>query len=91
MAGLMRLRVVPVEGEPYEVPITPKVIVAAEREFGKGLSELFGENARYESLCWAAWKGSQFTQRTTQPFDEWLDGVDAVEAGEEPRVPLETR
>lgn len=91
MAALMRLRVVPTGGEPYEVPVTPKVIVAAERQFAKPMTQLFGENASYEALCWAAWKGSQQAGRIVKPFDEWLDDVDSIEAGEEPRVPLETR
>jgi hypothetical protein len=24
-----------------------------------------------------------------KPFDEWLDDIDSIEAGDEPRVPLE--
>ena len=91
MAALMRLRVVPSEGEPYEVSVTPKVIVAAERQFAKPMTQLFGDNASFEALCWAAWKGSQQAGRVVKPFDEWLDDVDSIEPGEEPRVPLETR
>jgi len=89
MAALMRLRVVPAQGEPYEVNITPKVIVAAERQFTKPMSQLFGENALFEALCWTAWKASQTSGIIVKPFDEWLDDIDSIEAGEEARVPLE--
>lgn len=86
----MRLRVVPSEGEPYEVPVTPKVLVAAERQFGKSMTQLFGESPSYEALCWAAWKGSHVAGRIVKPFDEWLDDIDSIDGSEEPRVPLGT-
>ena len=89
MAALMRLRVVPAKGEPYEVPVTPKVIVAAERQFAKPMTQLFGQDASYEALCWADWKGSHVSGHVVKPFDEWLDDIDSIEAGDEPRVPLE--
>ncbi len=91
MAALMRLRVVPSTGEPYEVNITPKVIVSAERNFGKPMSQLFGDQASFEALCWAAWKGTHASGRVVKPFDEWLDGVESIEAGETNPVPLENR
>ena len=89
--ALMRLRVTLNEGEPYEVPVTPKVIVAAERQFAKPMTQLFGEAASFEAISWAAWKGSQQTGRVVKPFDEWLDDIDSITPVEEPRVPLETR
>ena len=89
MAALMRLRVIPTNGDPYEVPLTPKLIVAIERQFSKPISDLFGQTASFETLCWAAWKGSQNIGKPVKPFDEWLNDLDSIEAGEEPRVPLE--
>jgi hypothetical protein len=90
MAALMRLRVVPQQGDAYEVNIIPKVIVEAERHFAKPMTDLFGESALFEALCWAAWKATMVSGRSVQPFDEWLNGIDSVEAGEMERVPLET-
>jgi hypothetical protein len=90
MAALMRLRVIPAQGDAYEINITPKVIVEAERHFAKPMSDLFGESASFEALCFAAWKGCQISGRSNKTFDEWLDEVDSIEAGEQPRVPLET-
>lgn len=89
MAALMRLRVVPSQGEPYEVSVTPKVIVAAERQFSKPMTQLFGENASFEALCWAAWKATHVSGMVVKPFDEWLDDVDSIEGGDDKRVPLE--
>ena len=93
MAGLMRLRVVPTKGEAYEVNITPKVIVAAERQFAKPMTELFGDGASFEALCWTAWQATKYTATPTnpvKPFEEWLDDLDSVEGADEvDRVPLE--
>jgi hypothetical protein len=46
----------------YEVNVTPKVIVGAERQFSKPMSQIFGENASFEAsvldgmegiaVCW---------------------------------------
>lgn len=87
----MRLRVVVEDGEPYEVNISPKVIVAAERHFAKPMSQLFGDSASFEALCWTAWKGTHASGRVVKPFDEWLDGVESIEAGESAPIPLEIR
>jgi hypothetical protein len=56
----------------------------------KPMTQLFGQDASYEALCWAAWKGSHVSGLVVKPFDEWLDDIDSIEAGDEPRVPLET-
>jgi hypothetical protein len=53
------------------------------------MTQLFGQDASYEALCWAAWKGSHVAGLVVKPFDEWLDDIDSIEAGDEPRVPLE--
>jgi len=90
MAALMRLRIEPIQGDAYEVNVTPKVIVELERQFNKPMTDLFGEGAHFEAIYWAAWKGSQFAGRPTTPFDDWLSEIDSIEPVEEKRVPLET-
>jgi len=85
----MRLRVVPAKDATYEVNVTPKVIVAAERQFAKPMSQIFGENASFEALCWTAWEASQTSGVIVKPSDEWLDDIDSIEAAEVERVPLE--
>jgi hypothetical protein len=53
------------------------------------MSQIFGENASFEALCWTAWKASQTSGVIVKPFDEWLDDIDSIEAAEVERVPLE--
>jgi hypothetical protein len=90
MAAIMRLRISLAGEAPYEVNVTPKVIVSAERNFGKPMSQLFGENASFEALCWTAWKATTQAGKVVKPFEEWLDSVDAIDTGEEVPLPLET-
>lgn len=87
----MRLRITPNEGDAYEVNVTPKVIVSAERQFAKPMTEIFGESASFEALCWVAWNATQMSGRVVKPFDEWLDGIEGVEGVEDERVPLGSR
>lgn len=90
MAALMRLRVIPSQGEPYEVSVGPKVIVAAERQFAKPFTQILGQDMSFEALCWTAWKATHVSGLVVKPFDEWLDDIDMIEAVDEPRVPLGT-
>jgi|APCry1669188910_1035180.scaffolds.fasta_scaffold116917_3 hypothetical protein len=90
MAALMRLRIEPIQGDAYEVNVTPKVIVELERHFSKPMTDILGgDSVSFEAIYWAAWKGTQIAGRPTKPFDEWLDDVETVEPVEEARVPLE--
>jgi hypothetical protein len=92
MAGLMRLRVIEVAGDSYELNIGPKVIVEVERHFKQPMSKLFAaETASYEALCYVAWRGSQLALRVVKPFDEWLGEIDSIEAVDEKALPLESR
>jgi hypothetical protein len=86
----MRLRIEPIQGDAYEVNITPKVVVELERQFHKPMTEILGESVTFEAIYWAAWKGSQISGRPTKPFDEWLDDIENVEPVEEQRIPLES-
>lgn len=90
MAAMMRLRVEPQTDDAYEVTITPKVIVAVERQYAKSMTELFGESPAFEPLCWAAWKATQLSGRVVKLFDEWLDDIESIEAVEGNSVPLGT-
>lgn len=89
--ALMSLAVVRVGGERVVVPVTPKVVVAVERQFHKSMSSLFSEDASMEVLAWTAWKASHFAGQVVKPFDEWLDDIKAIEPEDEGRVPFETR
>ncbi len=77
--ALMRMKVTMADAEPVSVKVTPKVIVAAERHFKKGMGELFA-NASYEALAWVAWQAMQANGHVVKTFDLWLDGVDEITA-----------
>jgi len=81
----MELTVEPIDGDPIKVRITPKVIVAAERHFKKGMGELFAENnVTYEALAWCAWQGLMIQgAEVNASFDRWLDGIDSIASDDE--------
>jgi hypothetical protein len=89
--ALMSLAVVRGDGERVVVPVTPKVVVAVERQFHKSMSALFGDDISMEVLSWTAWKACHHAGHVVTPFDEWLDDVSAIEPEDEGRVPFETR
>jgi len=87
--ALMTLKVVPSEGDAVTVPVTPKVIVACERHFKKGMGQLFdAENVTYEALAWAAHQAMLQSGYEVKTFDAWLDGIDEITTEDTPTVPL---
>jgi len=89
--SMMKLRVTPTEGDPVSVPVTPKVIVAAERHFGKGMGQLFSsEGVTFEALAWSAWQAMLVAGHQVKTFDLWLDGVASIDAEEQDAAPLPT-
>lgn len=81
MFGLT-LRVVTSDSE-EQVSVTPRVVVAFEREFQTGLGRAFQSDQKAEHMYWLAWKAST----TKKAFDSWLDelvDVEVVEAVERP-------
>ncbi len=89
--AIMKLKVTPVDGDPVVVPITPKVIVAAERHFKKGMGQLFDQaTITYEALAYAAWQGMLQSGHEVKTFDGWLDGIAEIGSEEEGDAPLLT-
>jgi len=87
--ALMTLKVVPTKGDPVTVRVTPKVIVACERHFKKGMGELFATgSAQYEAMAYAAHQAMLQSGHDVQLFDAWLDSIDDIAAEETPTVPL---
>jgi len=87
--ALMKLTIVPTNGEPVTVPVTPKVIVACERHFKKGMAELFSaESASFEAMAYAAWQGMLQAGHDVELFDPWLDGIEEITTEETETVPL---
>jgi hypothetical protein len=82
MFGLV-LRVVTADGAD-EVPVTPRVIVAFEREFQTGLGRAFQSDQKAEHMFWLGWKASA----TKKGFDAWLDTLIDVQIVESTELPL---
>ena len=87
--ALMTLKVVPTAGDAVTVPVTPKVIVACERHFKKGMGELFAAgSASYEAMAYAAHQAMLQSGHEVKTFDAWLDGIDEITTEEADTVPL---
>ena len=82
MFGLV-LRVVTADGAD-EVPVTPRVIVAFEREFQTGLGRAFQSDQKAEHMFWLGWKASG----SKKGFDAWLDTLVDVQIAESVERPL---
>lgn len=66
--------------DPVVVKVTPKVIVATERQFKLPMSQLFNaENMSFESMTWVAWKAMHTAGHVVKTFDLWLDDLESVE------------
>jgi hypothetical protein len=77
---MMDLAVTMTGSEPVTVKITPKVVVAAERQFKLPMAQLFNaENMSFEAMTWLAWKGMHVAGHVVKTFDLWLDELEAVE------------
>ena len=88
---MMDLAVTMTGSEPVTVKISPKVVVAAERQFKSPMAKLFAaENVSYEVMAWLGWKGMHTAGHVVKTFDVWLDDVEAVEfVTEESGTPLD--
>jgi hypothetical protein len=82
MFGLT-LRVITTAGD-EEVGVTPRVVVAFEREFQTGLGKAFQSDQKAEHMYWLAWKASS----TKKAFDSWLDELIDVQVVEDVERPL---
>jgi hypothetical protein len=87
--SMMNMRVVPAEGDPITVAVTPKVIVAAERHFKTTMAKLFSpDNVSFEAMSWIAWQAMQASGHVVKTFDLWLDGIDGIESVDESAAPF---
>lgn len=77
---MMGFEVTMVGSEPVTVKVTPKVIVAAERQFKMPMSKLFSsESMSFEAMSWIAWKAMHTAGHVVKTFDLWLDELESVE------------
>jgi hypothetical protein len=84
MDGLS-IKVKTTDGQESTYKLTPRVIVAFEQQFGKGLPRLLGEEQKIEHIYWLAWKSMQVNGIIVKPFGpEFLDTIASAELDTDP-------
>ena len=79
MDGLA-IKVKTTDGLEASYKLTPRVIVAFEQQFGKGLPRLIGEEQKIEHIYWLAWKCMQVNNVVVKPSGpEFLDTLVSAE------------
>jgi len=74
------IKVKTIEGSETTYKLTPRVIVAFEQQYGKGLPKLLGEEQKIEHVYWLAWKCMQSNGVIVKPFGpEFLDTIESAE------------
>ena len=84
MDGLA-IKVKTVDGNESIYKLTPRIIVAFEQNFGKGLPKLIGEEQKIEHIYWLGWKAQQVNGVVVKPFGpEYLDTILSAELDADP-------
>jgi len=79
MDGLA-IKVKTTDGVEASYKLTPRIIVAFEQNFGKGMPKLLGEEQRVEHIYWLAWKAMQVNGVVVKLFSpEFLDTIVSAE------------
>ena len=79
MDGLA-VKVKTTDGVEASYKLTPRIIVAFEQNFGKGMPKLLGEEQRVEHIYWLAWKAMQVNGVVVKLFSpEFLDTIVSAE------------
>jgi hypothetical protein len=79
MDGLS-IKVKTTEGVEASYKLTPRVIVAFEQQYGKGMPKLLGEEQKIEHVYWIAWKSMQTNGVVVKPWGpEFLDTIISAE------------
>lgn len=74
------IKVKTIEGSEITYKLTPRVIVAFEQQYGKGMPKLLGEEQKIEHVYWLAWKCMQSNGVIVKPFGpEFLDTIESAE------------
>jgi len=72
------------DGAENSYKLSPRVIVAFEQQFGKGLPKLIGEEQRIEHIYWLAWKSMQVSGVVVKPWPDFLDTITSAELDADP-------
>jgi hypothetical protein len=79
MIALWKVRVAKIDGTVSVYDVSPRVIVAFERNFKTGLAQAFAKEQKYEHTFWLAWEAEKQSGAVVKPFDSWLEGVAGVD------------
>lgn len=63
------------DGTSTEYPITPKTVVAFERNFKTGLGVAFSNEQKIEHVYWLAWDAERTAGNVVPLFDKWLEDI----------------
>ena len=75
---------------PVSATVTPRVAIAFERQFKRGIIPAITEDRRMEHLYWLMWEAIRSSGTTVPPFDKWCEQVTGfVTVDEEEALPLE--
>jgi len=79
MDGLS-IKVKTTDGVEASYKLTPRVIVAFEQQYGKGMPKLLGEEQKIEHVFWLAWKALQTNGVIVKPWGpDFLDTLERAE------------
>jgi hypothetical protein len=79
MDGLA-IKIKTTDGVEVSYKLTPRIIVAFEQQFGKGMPHLLGQEQRVEHIYWLAWKALQVNGHVVKLFTpEFLDTLVSAE------------
>jgi hypothetical protein len=80
MDGLA-IKVVLTEGDVEKIfPLRPRIIVAFEQKYNKGLAKLLSEDQKLEHIYWLGWEALKSNGHIVKPFGpEFLDSIKSVE------------
>ena len=84
MDGLA-IKIKTADGNQSVYKLTPRIIVAFEQNFNKGLPKLIGEEQKIEHIYWLAWKAQQVNGVVVKPVGpEYLDTIISAELDADP-------
>ena len=79
MDGLA-IKVKTTDGVEASYKLTPRVIVAFEQQYGKGMPKLLGEEQKIEHIYWLAWKCMGAAGLVVKPWGpDFLDTIISAE------------
>ncbi len=74
------IKVKTTDGVEATYKLTPRVIVAFEQQYGKGMPKLLGEEQKIEHVYWLAWKSMGAAGQIVKPWGpEFLDTIITAE------------